>query len=48
MLDFESELRVLRATGLDVDAPDSGCCGMAGAFGFERAGDHYAVSVAAG
>ncbi len=27
--------------------PDSGCCGMAGAFGFER-GEHYRVSVAAG
>jgi len=48
VLDFESELRVLRATGLTVDAPDSGCCGMAGSFGFERAGDHYAVSMAAG
>jgi Fe-S oxidoreductase len=48
VLDFEAELRVLRATGLDVEAPDAGCCGMAGAFGFERARDHYAVSMAAG
>jgi FAD/FMN-containing dehydrogenase/Fe-S oxidoreductase len=46
VLDFESELTVLRAAGLEVDAPDSGCCGMAGAFGFEL-GDHYRVSVAA-
>jgi FAD/FMN-containing dehydrogenase/Fe-S oxidoreductase len=48
VLDFDSELAVLRATGLEVDSPDSGCCGMAGAFGFERAGDHYDVSIAAG
>ncbi len=48
VLDFDSELAVLRATGLEVDAPDSGCCGMAGAFGFERDRDHYAVSIAAG
>ncbi|HEY3522845.1 MAG TPA: FAD-binding and (Fe-S)-binding domain-containing protein [Candidatus Limnocylindrales bacterium] len=48
VLDFDSELRVLRATGLELDVPETGCCGMAGAFGFERAGDHYAVSIAAG
>ncbi|HEU0242402.1 MAG TPA: heterodisulfide reductase-related iron-sulfur binding cluster, partial [Candidatus Limnocylindrales bacterium] len=47
VLGFESELAVLRATGLEVDAPDSGCCGMAGAFGFER-GDHYRVATAVG
>jgi FAD/FMN-containing dehydrogenase/Fe-S oxidoreductase len=47
VLDFDSELAVLRATGLHVEAPDSGCCGMAGAFGFER-GEHYDVSMAAG
>ncbi|MGH2513405.1 MAG: (Fe-S)-binding protein, partial [Candidatus Limnocylindrales bacterium] len=47
VLDFESELTVLRATGLELDVPETGCCGMAGSFGFER-GDHYAVSVAAG
>jgi FAD/FMN-containing dehydrogenase/Fe-S oxidoreductase len=47
VLGFESELAVLRASGLEVDAPDSGCCGMAGSFGFER-GDHYRVSKAVG
>ncbi len=47
VLDFESELTVLRATGLDLEVPDTGCCGMAGSFGFER-GEHYRVSVAAG
>ncbi len=30
--------------GLDVTVLDAGCCGMAGAFGYER--DHYDVSVA--
>lgn len=47
VLDFSSELAVLRATGLELDEPESGCCGMAGAFGFER-GEHYRVSMAAG
>jgi FAD/FMN-containing dehydrogenase/Fe-S oxidoreductase len=28
--------------------PELGCCGMAGAFGYERSGEHYAVSVACG
>jgi FAD/FMN-containing dehydrogenase/Fe-S oxidoreductase len=48
VLDFDTELAVLEAMGLEVDVPDSGCCGMAGAFGFDRAGDHYAVSQALG
>jgi Fe-S oxidoreductase len=48
VLDFEAELGLLRAMGLELDVPDTGCCGMAGAFGFERAGTHYAVSQAAG
>ena len=32
--------------GLDFELLDSGCCGMAGAFGFEK--DHYDVSIKAG
>ena len=28
--------------------PDAGCCGMAGAFGYERANGHYDVSIACG
>jgi FAD/FMN-containing dehydrogenase/Fe-S oxidoreductase len=47
VLDFASEEAALRRLGLDVHAPASGCCGMAGAFGFEK-GDHYDVSVACG
>jgi len=33
--------------GLEIDAPETGCCGMAGAFGFEP-GDHYDVSIKCG
>ncbi|MDR7518404.1 MAG: FAD-linked oxidase C-terminal domain-containing protein [Armatimonadota bacterium] len=37
---------VLRAAGFEVEEVDSGCCGMAGSFGFER--EHYAMSMAIG
>ncbi len=44
---MESELELLgRMKGLSVSAPDTGCCGMAGAFGYE--GRHYEVSRAVG
>jgi len=36
----------LRWAGYEVTEVDSGCCGMAGSFGFER--EHYDVSVALG
>ncbi len=36
------EMQLLRATGAHVRLLDSGCCGMAGPFGFER--DKYAIS----
>jgi Fe-S oxidoreductase len=40
-------LRVLRMLpDAKVDEVDSGCCGMAGSFGFER--EHYDISVALG
>src|SRR5262249_37765134 len=38
---------VFEKMGLDFEILDSGCCGMAGAFGFER-GDHYDVSIKCG
>jgi len=38
---------VLRGMGLDVEVLDSGCCGMAGSFGFE-AGERYEVSMKVG
>ena len=40
------EESLLRRMGADVQSPDSGCCGMAGAFGFEA--EKYAVSQAVG
>ena len=42
----EADRRTLTRLGVDFEVPDSGCCGMAGAFGFEEA--HYDVSVAIG
>jgi FAD/FMN-containing dehydrogenase/Fe-S oxidoreductase len=44
---MEAELEVLRRIGLDAELLDAGCCGMAGAFGFER-GTKYEVSRLAG
>ncbi len=35
VLKFESEQELLRRLGLDFQVLDSGCCGMAGSFGFE-------------
>jgi FAD/FMN-containing dehydrogenase/Fe-S oxidoreductase len=44
VIGFEHERKILEKLALDVDVLDSGCCGMAGSFGFER-GPHYDVSV---
>jgi FAD/FMN-containing dehydrogenase/Fe-S oxidoreductase len=46
VMGLEADRALLGKLGLDVQILDSGCCGMAGAFGFER--DHFAVSVACG
>jgi FAD/FMN-containing dehydrogenase/Fe-S oxidoreductase len=43
---FDSEEAMLRKMGLDLVHPDSGCCGMAGAFGFEA--KHYEMSMKLG
>jgi Fe-S oxidoreductase len=40
------DVALLARMGLEVEAPDTGCCGMAGAFGFEAG--HYEVSMAVG
>lgn len=37
---------IFEKLGMDYRLLDSGCCGMAGAFGFER--EHYDVSIACG
>jgi Fe-S oxidoreductase len=46
VLDQDAENRLLRRAGLELELPDAGCCGMAGAFGFEKR--HYDVSMRAG
>ena len=46
IMTMDAEEKILTRLGLDYDVLDSGCCGMAGAFGFER-GDHYDVSIKA-
>jgi Fe-S oxidoreductase len=40
------EIKLLSGLGLDFDLLDSGCCGMAGSFGFDK--DKYSVSVKIG
>jgi FAD/FMN-containing dehydrogenase/Fe-S oxidoreductase len=46
LMGMGSEAEVLRRMGLDCELLDSGCCGMAGGFGFEK--KHYEVSLKAG
>ena len=43
---IDAESAMLRAAGFEVDAPDTGCCGMAGAFGMKPA--YYEASRAIG
>jgi len=47
VLSFKEEENLIAQLGLDYTILDSGCCGMAGGFGFER-GAHYDVSIACG
>ncbi|HEU0025763.1 MAG TPA: FAD-linked oxidase C-terminal domain-containing protein [Ktedonobacterales bacterium] len=46
LMGMRDEEALLKAMGLDFTTLDSGCCGMAGAFGFER--EHYQISVDVG
>lgn len=46
IMKMHDEQSVLEKMGLDFQMLDSGCCGMAGAFGFEK--DHYDVSLKVG
>jgi len=43
---LDDEEALLRSAGADVETLDSGCCGMAGSFGFEA--EHYDVSMKVG
>jgi FAD/FMN-containing dehydrogenase/Fe-S oxidoreductase len=46
VMGLSDEEKMLAKLGLDYRVLDSGCCGMAGSFGFEK--DHYEISLAIG
>jgi FAD/FMN-containing dehydrogenase/Fe-S oxidoreductase len=46
LMKMKDEMTILKATGAEVELLDSGCCGMAGPFGFEK--EKYEVSQALG
>jgi Fe-S oxidoreductase len=46
LADPDKSLALLRLAGYDVELVDTGCCGMAGAFGYEK--EHYELSRGAG
>ncbi len=46
VLGFDADRALMARAGIRADIPDSGCCGLAGNFGFERG--HYEVSRAVG
>ncbi|HUH13303.1 MAG TPA: FAD-binding and (Fe-S)-binding domain-containing protein, partial [Longimicrobiales bacterium] len=46
VLGFGAHVRALERMGIAAQVPDSGCCGMAGAFGFQA--EHYEVAQACG
>ena len=43
---MDGEEAVLKKMGIEYNMPETGCCGMAGAFGFEK--DHYDISMQCG
>jgi Fe-S oxidoreductase len=45
--DTDCDRAVLERLGLDCEVLDTGCCGLAGSFGYER-GERYEVSIKAG
>jgi Fe-S oxidoreductase len=46
VLGFDADRALMERAGIRAEVPDSGCCGLAGNFGFERG--HYEVSRAVG
>jgi Fe-S oxidoreductase len=46
ILHMHEETTLMKKAGLDYTVLDSGCCGMAGSFGYEK--DKYEVSIACG
>jgi len=46
VMGLDDQQQVLAKLGLNLNVLDSGCCGMAGGFGFEK--EHYEISLAIG
>ncbi|MDQ6912261.1 MAG: FAD-binding protein [Verrucomicrobiota bacterium] len=46
LMRMRDETALLDKMGVDYEMPDTGCCGMAGAFGFEK--EHYDISIKCG
>jgi Fe-S oxidoreductase len=46
LMSFDAEDQLLKRLGLEFETLDSGCCGMAGGFGFEA--EHYDISIRVG
>jgi FAD/FMN-containing dehydrogenase/Fe-S oxidoreductase len=46
IMKMRDEESLLRRTGANVESPDTGCCGMAGPFGFDK--DKFAIAQAVG
>jgi FAD/FMN-containing dehydrogenase/Fe-S oxidoreductase len=47
IMKINADKNILKKTALDFSVLDSGCCGLAGGFGYEK-GAHYDVSIKAG
>ncbi len=46
IMKMADEEQLMKKMGMEIEAPESGCCGMAGAFGFDK--DKYDISVKCG
>jgi hypothetical protein len=46
LMGVADETKLLQEAGLELTMPDSGCCGLAGSFGYER--QHYELSMKVG
>ncbi|MEO6904212.1 MAG: FAD-binding and (Fe-S)-binding domain-containing protein [Bacteroidia bacterium] len=47
IMKMDAEKKIFKKMALDYQLLDSGCCGMAGCFGYEK-GQHYDISIKAG
>lgn len=47
VMGYEADKKVMEKIGVKATIPDSGCCGLAGSFGFEK-GTKYEISMKAG